>query len=532
MSKKIHVLVSDPVNEEGLASLKDSPTFDVKYKTGMKPDQLMAELNGTEAILVRSETKVTAEVIAAAKNLRFVGRAGTGVDNIDLNAASKAGIVVANVPGGNTISACEQALALIFALARNTPAADASMKSGKWERPKFMGTELTGKTLGVLGLGRIGREVATRAQGLQMKVVAYDPVGDEAWCRRAGIALLSFEDVLAQSDYITIHVPLIEQTKNLLRKETFAKAKKGVRIINCSRGGIVNETDLIEAVKSGQVKGAALDVFEQEPLPADAPIRQVPEIILTPHLGASTEEAQVKVAAELAVCMTEFFEKGFARVAVNLPSLDVAGQNHLYNYVPLAEKLGSFLAQVTKGQKPQSLTLKFSGELGRLTPTLITATAAAGFLRHAQEKRVSPVNALALASELHIAVSEQLSPEAKDYASLLEIELKTDKGSFMVAGTVYGRGDLRLVRIDDLPVDTIPEGTLLAMRNTDKPGVVGHTGTVLSAAGINIAGMEVGRNRPGGTAISIWRVDAPVPEDVMEKVKSHPAILSVKMVQL
>jgi D-3-phosphoglycerate dehydrogenase / 2-oxoglutarate reductase len=529
---KVHVLVSDPVNEEGLSSLRDNQSFEVNYKTGLKPDQLLKELNGTEALLVRSETKVTAEVIAQAKNLRFVGRAGTGVDNIDLNAASKAGIVVANVPGGNTISACEQALALMFAMARNTPAADASMKAGKWERPKFMGIELTGKTLGVLGLGRIGREVASRAQGLQMKVVAFDPMGDEAWCRRAGIALTSFEEVIAQSDFLTIHVPLIDQTKNLLRKETFAKCKKGIRIINCSRGGIVNEADLVEAVKAGQVKGAALDVFEKEPLPADSPLRQVPEIILTPHLGASTEEAQVKVAAELAVCMAEFFEKGFARVAVNLPSLDVAGQTHLYNYVPLADKLGAFLGQVTKGQVPQAITMKYSGDLGKLTPTLITATAVSGFLKFAQEKRVSPVNALALANELHVTVSEQSSPEAKDYASLLEMELKTDKGTFMVAGTVYGRGDLRLVRIDDLPVDTIPEGTLLAMKNTDKPGVVGHTGTVLSAAGINIAGMEVGRNRPGGTAVSLWRVDVPVPEDVLEKVKSHPAILSVKTVRL
>lgn len=529
---KIHVLVSDPVNEEGLASLQSNPHFEVKYKTGMKPDQLLGELNGTQALLVRSETKVTADVIAQAKNLRFVGRAGTGVDNIDLAAASKAGIVVANVPGGNTISACEEALALMFAMARNTPAADASMKAGKWERPKFMGIELTGKTLGVLGLGRIGREVATRAQGLQMKVIAYDPVGDEAWCRRAGIALLSFEDVMAQSDFLTIHVPLIEQTKNLINKASLAKAKKGIRIINCSRGGIVNEADLVEAVKSGQVKGAGLDVFEKEPLPADSPLRGVPEIILTPHLGASTEEAQVKVASELAVCMAEFFEKGFARVAVNLPSLDVAGQNHLYNYVPLADKLGAFLGQVTKGQAVQSLTVKYSGELGKLTPTLITATAVSGFLRASQEKRVSPVNALALASELHVAVAERSTPEAKDYASLLELELTSDKGVFTVAGTVYGRGDLRLVRIDDLPVDAIPEGHLMVMRNTDKPGVVGHTGTVLSAAGINIAGMEVGRNRPGGTAVSIWRVDAPVPEDVLAKVKSHPAILSVKMVKL
>jgi D-3-phosphoglycerate dehydrogenase len=529
---KIKVLVSDPVNEEGLASLRENPGYEVVYKTGLNPEQLVKELEGAQALLVRSETKVTAEVIAQAKDLRFVGRAGSGVDNIDLNAASKAGIVVANVPGGNTISACEQALALILALARNTAAADASMKAGKWERPKFMGTELTGKTLGVLGLGRIGREVALRGQGLQMTVVAYDPVGDEAWCRRAGIALLPLDEVLSRSDVLTLHVPLMDQTKNLINKDSMSKMKKGVRIVNCSRGGIVNEADLMEALKDGRVKGAALDVFEKEPLPADSPLRQTPNLILTPHLGASTEEAQVKVAYELAVGLVEFFEKGFARSAVNLPTLDVAGQNHLFNYLPLADKLGAFLGQVTGGQSARSLTIKYSGELGKLTPTLLTATAVAGYLRHAQTKRVGAVNALPLANELHIAVAEHSTPEAKDYAALLEVELVTDKGTFAVAGTVYGRGDLRLVRVDDMPVDTIPEGFLLAMRNDDKPGVVGHTGTVLSAAGINIAGMEVGRNRPGGTAVSLWRVDASVPEAVMAKVKTHPAILSVKMVKL
>jgi D-3-phosphoglycerate dehydrogenase len=529
---KIKVLVSDPVSEEGLISLRENPSFEVVYKPGIKPDQLVKELAGVQALLVRSETKVTADVIPQAKDLRFVGRAGSGVDNIDLKAASQAGIVVANVPGGNTISACEQALALIFALARNTPAADASMKAGKWERPKFMGTELTGKTLGVLGLGRIGKELALRAQGLQMTVLASDPVADEAWCRRAGIALVSVDEILSRSNFITLHVPLNDKTKNLINKDTLAKAKKGIRIVNCSRGGVVNEADLMEALKSGQVKAAALDVFEKEPLPPDSPLRQVPNLILTPHLGASTEEAQVKVAYELAVGLVEFFEKGFARSAVNMPSLDVAGQNHLFNYLPLADKLGAFLGQTTKGQAAKSIKMKYSGELGKLTPTLLTATAVSGYLRHAQAKRVSPVNAMALANEIPLTIAESSTPEAKDYAALIEMELVTDKGAFSVAGTVYGRGDLRLVRVDDFPVDTIPEGHLLAMRNDDKPGVVGHTGTVLAAAGINIAGLEVGRDRAGGTAVSLWRVDAPVPEDVMEKVKSHAAVRSVKMVKL
>jgi D-3-phosphoglycerate dehydrogenase / 2-oxoglutarate reductase len=530
MTAAVRVLVSDPVSEEGLDVLRRNPRFSVEVKTGLAPKDLLAAVKDCEALLVRSETKVTAEVFAAGSRLRFVGRAGTGVDNIDLAAASRAGVVVANVPGGNTISAAEHALAMMFSLARNIPRADASTRAGKWERGKFVGTELTGKTLGVLGLGRIGREVATRAIGLGMRVVAFDPVGDESWCRLAGVALSPLDDVLTQADFITVHVPLNEHTKGLLGREAFAKAKPGLRVVNCARGGIVDEAALLEALEKGRVKGAALDVFEKEP-PAGNPLLARPEVIVTPHLGASTEEAQVKVAVELSNGLIEFFEKGYAKQAVNLPSLEVAGQTHLFAYVSLADRLGRFLSQLAGPEAPQSLSLGYFGELGRFNPALLTATAAAGFLR-ADGPRVTAVNALAVAAERGVQIREQSQPDARDYASLLEIEVKTAKGSHRLAGTVYGRGDLRLVRIEDLPVDVIPEGNLLVMQNNDKPGVVGHTGTVLAAAGINIAGMEVGRNRPGGTAVSLWSVDAPLPPQVLDKVRSHPAILSVKMVKL
>ncbi|HMX94975.1 MAG TPA: hydroxyacid dehydrogenase, partial [Elusimicrobiota bacterium] len=295
----IRVLVADAISEEGLAPLQQNPGFSVQVKTGLKGADLLREVSGCDALLVRSETKVNAEVIGAAAGLRFIGRAGTGVDNIDLGAASRQGIVVANVPGGNTISAAEQTLALLFAMARNIPRADASTRAGKWERSKFVGTEITGKTLGVVGLGRIGREVATRAIGLSMRVIAFDPMGDESWCRRAGIAFVSLDELLAQSDFITVHVPLSDQTRGLLNRDTFAKTKKGVRVINCARGGIIDEKALLEFVENGHVKGAALDVFEKEPLDPQSPLLKRPEIIVTPHLGASTEEAQVKVAVEL-----------------------------------------------------------------------------------------------------------------------------------------------------------------------------------------------------------------------------------------
>jgi len=526
----IRVLVSDPISDEGLAPLRQNPKFTVDVKTGLSKDALLAEVKTAQALFVRSETKVTAEVLAAAPELRFVGRAGTGVDNIDLAAASRAGVVVANVPGGNTISAAEHALAMMFSLARNVPRADASTRLGKWERSKFVGTELTGKTLGVLGLGRIGREVATRALGLGMAVVAFDPVGDENWCRLAGVKLMSLDDLLHVADFITVHVPLTEQTKGLLNRTTLAKAKEGVRVINCARGGIVDEAALLEAIEKGHVKGAALDVFEKEPLPADAPILKRPEVIVTPHLGASTEEAQVKVAVELAQGLIEFFEKGYARQAINLPALEVAGQNHLLAYVPLAERLGRFVSQLSS-EPPVGLTITYSGELGRLNPALITATAVSGFLRGLGH-RVTPVSAAAQATQQGLVVKEQSSPEAKDYTSLLELEVKTAASSHRVAGTVYGRGDFRIVRVEGLPVDLVPEGYLLVMQNSDKPGVVGHTGTVLAAAGINIAGLDVGRNRPGGVAVSLWSVDASVPEDVLAKVRKHEAILSVKMVTL
>lgn len=526
----INVLVTDPISEEGLTALRQNPAFNVRLKLGVKGPDLLKEVASCEALLVRSETKVNAEVIGAAPGLRFIGRAGTGVDNIDLSAASRQGIVVANVPGGNTISAAEQSLALLFALARNTPQADASTRAGKWERAKFVGTEVTGKTLGVVGLGRIGREVAVRGIGLQMRVIAFDPQGDESWCRRAGVSFVSFDQLLAESDFITLHVPLSDQTRGLLNRDTLAKTKKGVRVINCARGGIVDEKALYESMEKGHVKGAALDVFEKEPLDPASPLLKRPECIVTPHLGASTEEAQVKVAADLAQSLVEFFNSGFARQAVNLPPLDVAGQTQLLAFVGLAYKQGKFLAQMSEGV-PARLSVVYSGELGRVNPALYTATAAAGFLSGLGEK-ATPVNALVLAQQRGLQIQEQVLPESRDYASLLEMEAVTDKGHHRIAGTVYGRGDLRFVRIDELPIDVNPQGHLLVMLNTDKPGVVGHTGTVLAEGGVNIAGMDIARNRPGGIAVSLWSVDSPVPPDVLAKVKGHAAVLSLKMVTL
>ncbi|HOW28531.1 MAG TPA: phosphoglycerate dehydrogenase [Elusimicrobiota bacterium] len=528
-SHPIRILVSDPLAEEGISFLKGCEGVQVEVSTGLSSKDLIAKLAGCQALLVRSETKVTEEVIAAARDLKVIGRAGVGVDNINVQAATKAGIIVMNVPGGNTISAAEHTIGLLMSLARNIPQADASIRREKWERSKFIGTEITGKTLGVVGLGRIGREVAVRAIGLGMRVLGYDPVWDEGWCRRAGVACVAIDDILKQSDFITIHVPMSDKTRGLLNREALAKTKPGVRLINCARGGLIEEKVLLEFIESGHVKGAALDVFEKEP-PWGSPVLNRPEVIMTPHLGASTEEAQIKVSEELAKNVVEYFEKGIARFALNLPAIDVAGQSHLLSYVTLAERLGRFASQIVSAPI-QGVKLNYVGELGRGNPALFTSSALAGLLKKV-ESRISPVNAQAVATAQGLSVEQQSYPDSKDYASVLEIEVATSKEVHRLAGTVYGQKDFRLVRVDDMTIDVVLAGNLLVMQNTDKPGVVGHTGTVLGAAAINIAGMDVGRNRPGGVAVSIWNVDGQVSEDVLKKVRSHPAILNVQMVTL
>lgn len=525
----IRIFVSDPISEEGLEILRSKSGIEVKVKTGLSADELKKELKGYQALLVRSETKVTADILNEAKDLKIVGRAGVGIDNIDLAAASRAGVVVVNVPGGNTISAAEHTMALLLSMVRNIPQADASMRQGKWDRKSFMGTELLGKTLGVVGLGRIGKEVSTRALGFGMKVIAYDPKIDESWCRLVGVTPALLDDVIKSADFITLHVPKSDATKNIINKETIAKMKPGVRIINCARGGLIDEKAMLEAIQSGQVKGAALDVFEKEP-PTGSPLLSRPEIISCPHLGASTEEAQVKVAVELARLVIEFFEKGIAKYALNLPTLDVSSQPQLINFVILAERLGKFAAQLID-KDPEEVQLNYWGELAKFNPALITAAALTGVLSYRHE-RVTQVNALSLAKEKGIKINEIAQPEVKDYAALFSIELKSDNVVHRLAGTVFGKEDIRLVRIDDLPIDILPVGDMLVLKHIDKPGVVGFLGTVLGEVGVNIAGLEVGRNKPGGEAVSILSVDSTVPDKVLEKIRRHPAVKNVRMVRL
>ncbi len=522
----VRVLVSDPIEKEGLTPLLANSKFDVVIKPGLKPEELLREVSTAEVLLVRSETKVTPTVLESGKILKLVGRAGVGVDNIDLAAASKQGVIVMNVPGGNTVSAAEHTVSLIMALAHNVSAADASMKAGRWDRKKFVGSELVGKTLGLVGLGRVGREVASRAIGLEMRVIAHDPMADTEWCRLVGIKLTSVEEVMKESDFISVHVPLTATTKNMINAETIAKMKNGVRIINVARGGIIDEKALLDALNSGHVKGAALDVFETEP-PTYWDIAKHPNVIATPHLGASTEEAQSKVAVQLAEAVVEYFEKGVPRNALNLP----AGlPPEVKPYSILANRLGRFIAQIVDGPI-KKVTLTGAGTLSRINLSPLTAEAIAGILS-VRTSGISPVNALAKAKDFNLAISEVAQPDSKEYTGLLTIEIEAGRTRRKVAGSIFRTDQPHLLEIDDLTLDIVPEGNMIMFTNVDRPGVVGFVGTILGASNINIAGYEVGRRSAGGEAVSILTVDEHVPANVLEAIRTNASILDVRLVKI
>lgn len=523
----VKVLVSDPIDKEGLTPLLDNPKFDVNIRPGLKPDELLREISTAEVLLVRSETQVTPVVLESGKLLKLVGRAGVGVDNIDLAAASKQGVIVMNVPGGNTVSAAEHTVSLLMALAHNVSAADFSMKQSRWDRKKFMGSELVGKKLGLIGLGRVGREVTTRALGLEMQVIAHDPMADPEWCRLVGVKLTSVEAVIQESDFISVHVPLTEATKHMINADTIAKMKKGVRIINCARGGVIDEKALLAALETGHVKGAALDVFESEP-PTDWALVKHPFVIATPHLGASTEEAQSKVAVQLAEAVVEYFEKGVPRNALNLPPAGLPAE--LKPYLTLANRLGRFVGQITDGPV-KSIKIIGAGTLSRHNLSPLTAEAVAGILS-CRTSGITPVNALTKAKGFSVTVREVADPDSKEYTALLSIEIETPRSRRRVAGSIFRTDQPHLVEIDGLTLDIIPEGNMIVLTNVDRPGVVGFVGTILGASSINIAGYEVGRKSAGGEAVSILTVDEHVPDKVLEAIRTNTAILDVRLVEI
>jgi D-3-phosphoglycerate dehydrogenase len=523
------VLVSDNISSKGVEILKKAG-LSVDVKTGMKPEELKACIGEYEGLVIRSATKVTAEIIAAAKSLKVIGRAGSGLDNVDKAAASKKGIVVMNTPGGNTITTAEHAMAMLFSVARLIPQATASMKAGKWEKKKFMGVELYHKTLGIVGLGNIGSQVAQRAQGLEMHVIAYDPFLNEEKARATGIRKVSLEELFVEADFITIHTPLTAETKGVINTKTIATMKDGVRIINCARGGIINETDLYEALKTGKVAGAALDVFEKEP-PDNNPLLTLDNVVCTPHLGASTEEAQENVAVAVAEQIADYLVFGVIRNAVNFPSIPNEQVPRLQPFINLAEKLGGFSAQIFEGGTTE-ITVEFSGEAAEINTAPVTIAAIKGFLSPILLETVNFVNAPIIAKERGIEVKEIKSSDAGDYHSMIALRIKAKDKESYVAGTLFSKKDPRVVLIDGYKVEIVPEGELLLMYNNDKPGVIGNIGTLLGKNAINISRMHFGRETAGGKAISVVSIDSTPSQETIEEIKRMPNILSVRHISL
>ena len=470
-------------------------------------------------------------MLAAGARLEVVGRAGAGVDTIDVDAATERGVIVMNAPGGNTTAVAEHTMALLLALARRVPAADAALKGGRWEKSRLQGVELFGKVLGVVGLGRIGSEVARRALGFRMHVIAYDPYLTREAAERHSVEAVELDELLTRSDFITIHVPLTGDTRHLLGEDELARVKPGVRIINCARGGIVDERALAAAIRATRVAGAALDVFEQEPPPADHPLLGLEQVIVTPHLGAATDEAQTAVALAIAAQVADALLHGVVVNAVNLPSIDAETSREQAPWYGLAEKMGRFLAQMAEGRMREA-RLTYSGEIaGRSIPTL-TLALVRGLLGAILSERVTDVNALPIAKSRGLKITETSTTEAEDYASLVAAELVTDRGIASVAGTVFFKREARFVRVDGFPLEALPHGWMLVFANLDVPGVIGRIGTLCGRDGINIAGMQLGRERRGGRAVSILNLDDPMPPAALDEIRAMPDIVFAKLVKL
>ena len=525
------VLISDPIAEDGIKILKEAG-LEVLVKTGLSKEELIEELKkDVEAIIIRSATKMTAEVIEAAPKLKLIARAGTGLDNVDIEAANRRGIVVMNCPGGNTVSAAEHTIAMMMALARNIPQATASMKAGKWEKKKFMGREITGKTLGIIGLGRIGSVVADRAKGLKMRVIAYDPYVNPDQAAKMGIEIMSLDELLPQADVITVHVPLTKETRGFIDKEKFSKMKDGVLFIHCARGGIVKEDDLYEAMISGKVAGAALDVFEEEPPPPDYPLFKLENFICTPHLGASTVEAQKNVALAVASQVVDFLVHGVVRNAVNMPSVSAELLPVLKPYLTLAEKLGALQAQLAEGPI-QEVDIEYQGDVANLDTKPLTVALLKGLLTPALREDVNYVNAPIRAKERGIKVTESKVNTAEDFLNLIKVRVRYPGGENVVAGTIFGKKEPRIVQINDFRLDAIPEGHMLYLMNEDQPGVIGQIGLTIGEEGVNISRMHVGQEPAKKVNIILLCVDQPVPKTLLEKLSSLPTVKMVKALEL
>ncbi len=525
------ILVSDKLAEEGINILRDVGEFKVDVKIGLQPEDLRKVIKDYNAIIVRSATKVTADVIREAEKLRVIGRAGVGLDNVDLFAATEKGIVVMNAPAGNTISTCEHTMSMLVALARNIPQANSSVKRGEWKRSKFMGVELYKKTLGIVGLGRIGTEVAKRALSFGMKVVAFDPYLSNEVGKTLGIEMVELEQLLRIADFITLHTPLTENTRHLISNEEFALMKQGVRIVNCARGGIIDEEALIKAIRQGKVAGASLDVFEKEPPPSEYELLKLDNIITTPHLGASTEEAQINVAVEIAECVRDYLLGRGIRNSANYPQIEPEVYKILAPYINLAEQLGNFSSQLTKG-RPKMVSIQYSGGISQHNVAPITMALVKGFLTPILKESVNFVNARSLAEARGLKVKETRLSSEEEFVNLISVRIVTDEETRQIWATLSPNRQPRIVKIDDFYVELSPRGNLIVIKNWDRPGIIGNLGTLLGEHNINIAGMTFGRKEPGGEAISVLNVDSPISSELLEKIKNIDNIQSVKLIEL
>lgn len=524
------ILISDPLSEDGIFPLREADDVEVIIETGMTHEALLDRVQDADALLVRSQTQVTREVIEHGKRLKVIGRAGVGVDNIDLDAATEFGVIVVNAPNGNTNSAAEHTMAMLMSLARKIPQAFHALKNQRWDRKTFVGVELKGKTLGIVGLGRIGAEVAMRAKGQRMKVIAYDPFLTEEKAKNMGIGYGTIEDVLKAADFITVHTPLLKETKHLINKEAFAMMKDSVRIINCARGGIIDEDALYDAIADGKVAGAALDVFEEEPA-TNHKLLELPEVIATPHLGASTVEAQENVAIDVSYDVINILNGGMAQNPVNTPSVPQEVMNEIEPYFYLAEKLGAFLARLVD-EVVEEVHVYFAGDLAEMKVAPLTRNTVKGLLKRYLGEHVNEVNAAFLAEKKDIAIHEHKTSTSKGFTNLITVEARTKTGTRKVAGTLLNGFGARIVKVDNYSVDVIPEGHMVLIHHKDQPGAIGKVGMLLAQENINIATMQVGRSNAGGDAIMMLAIDKHLEKEGLEKLEKLPDIYQVVAVDL
>ena len=525
----LKIVVADDLPASALELLR-AEGWDVDARAGRAPDQLSQDLSNADAIVVRSATKVTASLIAAAPTLRVIARAGTGVDNVDVPAASARGIVVMNAPGANSISVAELAMGLILALARHIAAADAAMKQGKWEKKKFLGEEVRDKTLGLAGLGRIGQEVARRAQAFGMRTIAHDPFLSEEVARGLGVELVSLDDLFAKADYVSLHMPSNDKTRNILNADRLARARKGIRIVNTARGDLIDEKALADAIESGHVAGAGLDVFEKEP-PLDPRLQKLPQVVATPHIAASTREGQELVGVETAAALRDFLRDGIIRNAVNVPSVSAEEFARLRPFLELGERLGAFIAQMNDS-RAHALGVRYYGDLAEGRSELIANAVLVGLFKHILETGVTPVNARQIAADRGLEIIESRSSRTRNYTNLVSVKLHTPEGERWVEGAVFEPTTPRLVLLDGIGIEAPLAGTMIVIRNNDQPGVIGEVGTILGRHGVNIANFALGREGSSAAGVVIVDETAPIPAAVLAELRKVKAIREARIVRV